>query len=138
MEKSWFDLKEIRKRRLVDAVWIPLRASELVEKAGTYGYPGFKEEFFGLGSVAIPIERRGEAEKLGWSELSGSQGSWACRDFYKPAGEGSRFGAETNDYPAKLAGAESIRVRDPHETKRFVEAICACLETGDSHPQIAS
>jgi len=43
-----------------------------------------------------------------------------------------------NDYPAKQAGAESIRVRDPHETKRVVEAICACLETGDSHPQIAS
>ena len=43
-----------------------------------------------------------------------------------------------NDYPAKQAGAESIRVRDPHETKRVVEAICACLETGDSHRQIAS
>jgi hypothetical protein len=38
-----------------------------------------------------------------------------------------------NDYPAKQAGAESIRVRDPHETKRVVEAICACLETGDRH-----
>ena len=35
-----------------------------------------------------------------------------------------------NDYPAKQAGAESIRVRDPHETKRVIEAICACLETG--------
>jgi hypothetical protein len=37
-----------------------------------------------------------------------------------------------NDYPAKQAGAKSIRVRDPHETKRVVEAICACLEAGDS------
>jgi phosphomannomutase len=34
-----------------------------------------------------------------------------------------------NDYPAKQAGAESIRVRDPDETKRVIEAICACLET---------
>jgi phosphomannomutase len=33
-----------------------------------------------------------------------------------------------NDYPAKQAGVESIRVRDPDETKRVVEAICACLE----------
>lgn len=33
-----------------------------------------------------------------------------------------------NDYPAKQAGVESIRVRDPEETKRVVEAICACLE----------
>ena len=33
-----------------------------------------------------------------------------------------------NDYPAKEAGALSIRVRDPHETKRVFEAIIACLE----------
>ena len=43
-----------------------------------------------------------------------------------------------NDYPAEQAVAESIRVRDPHETKRVVEAICACLETGDSHRQFTS
>jgi phosphomannomutase len=32
-----------------------------------------------------------------------------------------------NDEPAKLAGVLSIAVRDPHETKRVVEAITACL-----------
>lgn len=32
-----------------------------------------------------------------------------------------------NDYPAEQAGADSIRVRDPHETKRVIEAIIACL-----------
>jgi len=32
-----------------------------------------------------------------------------------------------NDYPAKQAGALSIEVRDPHETKRVIEAIIACL-----------
>lgn len=31
-----------------------------------------------------------------------------------------------NDYPAKEAGVESIRVRDPEETKRVIEAIIAC------------
>ena len=35
-----------------------------------------------------------------------------------------------NDYPAKEAGALSIRVRDPHETKRVIDAIIACLEEG--------
>ncbi|HEX4179512.1 MAG TPA: HAD-IIB family hydrolase [Caulobacteraceae bacterium] len=34
-----------------------------------------------------------------------------------------------NDYPAKEAGALCIHVRDPHETKRVVEAVIACLET---------
>jgi phosphomannomutase len=32
-----------------------------------------------------------------------------------------------NDYPAEQAGVVSIRVRDPQETKRVVEAIIACL-----------
>ncbi len=33
-----------------------------------------------------------------------------------------------NDYPAKEAGALSIEVKDPHETKRVIEAIIACLD----------
>ena len=32
-----------------------------------------------------------------------------------------------NDYPAKEAGALSIQVRNPKETKRVIEAIIACL-----------
>ena len=32
-----------------------------------------------------------------------------------------------NDYPAEKAGVVSIRVRDPNETKRVIEAIIACL-----------
>jgi len=32
-----------------------------------------------------------------------------------------------NDYPAKEAGVLSIRVRDPNESKRVIEAIVACL-----------
>ena len=31
-----------------------------------------------------------------------------------------------NDYPAKEAGVDSIRVRDPEETKRVIETIIAC------------
>jgi phosphomannomutase len=33
-----------------------------------------------------------------------------------------------NDYPAKEAGALTIQVKDPHETKRVIEAIIACLQ----------
>lgn len=35
-----------------------------------------------------------------------------------------------NDYPAKEAGVLSIEVKDPHETKRVIEAIVACLGDG--------
>lgn len=37
-----------------------------------------------------------------------------------------------NDYPAKEAGALSIQVQNPHETKRVIEAITACLEVSPS------
>ena len=37
-----------------------------------------------------------------------------------------------NDYPAKQAGVVSIAVRDPHETKRVIEAFVACLESETS------
>jgi HAD superfamily hydrolase (TIGR01484 family) len=33
-----------------------------------------------------------------------------------------------NDYPAKEAGALCIEIKDPHETKRVIEAVIACLE----------
>jgi HAD superfamily hydrolase (TIGR01484 family) len=35
-----------------------------------------------------------------------------------------------NDYPAKEAGVLSIQIKDPHETKRVIEAVVACLEEG--------
>jgi phosphomannomutase len=37
-----------------------------------------------------------------------------------------------NDYPAKQAGVVSIEVRDPHETKRVIETVIACLESEGS------
>lgn len=33
-----------------------------------------------------------------------------------------------NDYPVRETGAVCVQVRDPHETKRVIEAITACLE----------
>lgn len=39
-----------------------------------------------------------------------------------------------NDYPAKVAGALSIQVRDVEETKRVIETILACLD-GDQHTE---
>ncbi len=87
MDKTWFEMKEIRKRHLSDAVWVPLRVSESLIDEGTYGFVGYKEEFYGLGSVAIPIERRGDAEKLDWMDIGimHSQRAWADGDYYKPA-----------------------------------------------------
>ena len=43
-----------------------------------------------------------------------------------------------NDYPAKQAGVVCIEVRDPHETKRVIETIIACLERRDRQCQTSS
>ena len=37
-----------------------------------------------------------------------------------------------NDYPAKEAGVVSIQVRDPHETKRVIETVIACLDSANA------
>lgn len=66
--QAWFEMQDLRKRRLADAVWIPLRASKMVS-SGTFGNVAFEREFFGAGSVAIPLARRWEATKLGWPEI---------------------------------------------------------------------
>ena len=39
-----------------------------------------------------------------------------------------------NDYPAKEAGVVSIQVKNPHETKRVIEAIVACLDVPQNAP----
>lgn len=68
MEQKWFEMPEIRKRRLDTAVWIPLRASEET-KTGEFGYLGHRSEFLGVASLAVPLKKRAAAEGLGWGDL---------------------------------------------------------------------
>jgi len=87
VDQAWFEMLAIRRRRLANAVWIPLRVAEWVEQAGQLGCEGYRKEFFGLGSLAVPLGKRSEAERLGWSEigLAHTQGVYASKDIYIPA-----------------------------------------------------
>jgi hypothetical protein len=87
VDKTWFEMKDIRKRRLADAVWIPLRISDHLTREGKWGYVGYKDEFYRLGSVAVPKAAREEAKRLNWSEieLGNDQRVWATGEYYKPA-----------------------------------------------------
>jgi hypothetical protein len=69
MDLAWFEMSEIRRRKYNDAVWVPLRASETLRSLGHSGTLGSEKEFFGLGSVAIPLEERDAAERLGWDSV---------------------------------------------------------------------
>jgi hypothetical protein len=51
----WFEMRDIRKRWLSKAVWIPLRAYES-SLTGKAGHVGFEEDVFALGSVAFPTK----------------------------------------------------------------------------------
>jgi hypothetical protein len=67
VKKEWFEMRDVRRRTLQSAVWIPLRAIQYIENVGNYGTLGFKEEFFGAGCVAVPLAAKGQAGKLGWT-----------------------------------------------------------------------
>ena len=86
MNNDWFEMRNLRRRRFENSVWIPLRAVEIIEENGTYGYVGFKKEFFGLGSLAIPLDRRDQAANLDWSTIGiiHDQNVWATPEHYKP------------------------------------------------------
>lgn len=68
MEQKWFEMMDIRKRRFNGAVWIPLRACQRTE-TGSYCSLGYKSEFFGAGSLAVPLRKREAAANLGWTDI---------------------------------------------------------------------
>lgn len=72
MEREWFEMPKIRKRRFDGAVWIPLRASQRSE-TGKLFHLGYKSEFFGLGSLAVPLGQRDAGEMLSWMDIGLSQ-----------------------------------------------------------------
>jgi hypothetical protein len=80
--QQWFEMPELRRRRLATTVWIPLRAAETVDSEGQYGQPNSYEEIFYVGSVAFPPNSRPLAETLGWQDLGlmHSGGPYAFRD----------------------------------------------------------
>jgi len=88
MEQKWFEMAEIRKRRFDSAVWIPLRASQENE-TGKRWHLGYKSEFFGAGSLAVPLRKRDAAARLGWMDLglAHDHGGYANRGRYAPADE---------------------------------------------------
>lgn len=66
VNQEWFEMADVRRKRYNKAVWIPLRANLDHAREGKYGYVGYKTDFFGLGSLAVPIVDKKDAEKLDW------------------------------------------------------------------------
>lgn len=80
MEQNWFEMRDIRQRKLASAVWIPLRAIDRIEETGKFGHLGNRSEFFGVGTLAVPTESKDEILKLGWSDVGISHNHCGCVD----------------------------------------------------------
>lgn len=87
MNKEWFDMHDLRKKQFQKSIWIPLRASFKRINEGKFGYKGYRQEFFGCGSVLLPIEYKDNAKKLTWSDIgiSHNHRSYVEDDIYYPA-----------------------------------------------------
>jgi hypothetical protein len=69
MSQSWFEMKDLRKRKLDNSVWIPLRANRSIRNSIKYGFVDYSEEYVGHGSLMIPIDKKLFAEKLDWNHI---------------------------------------------------------------------
>lgn len=86
MNQDWFEMQQVRQRKFDTAVWIPLRVSQSTS-SGESGKLGYKDEFFGAASIAVPVNQKAQAETLDWSTigLSHSHCGYVEGDRYKPA-----------------------------------------------------
>ncbi|PTT00363.1 hypothetical protein [Pseudomonas sp. HMWF006] len=85
---EWFQMADVRRRRLSAAIWIPLRQSEVIHKGGADRELGAFEESLCVGSLAVYADQREIGETLGWSSigLMHTPGPYAfCDGRYKPA-----------------------------------------------------
>ena len=80
MPQAWFEMAEIRRRKFAASAWIPLRAVQPICEQGNRCHLGFKDEFFGAGSLAVPVALKDKATKLGWSDVGISHEHRACVD----------------------------------------------------------
>jgi len=69
VNQKWFEMQDIRRKNFSKSVWIPLRATYEINRQGDYGYEGYKEEFFGCGTIAVPIKEVASVKKLEWNDI---------------------------------------------------------------------
>lgn len=126
MNQDWFEMKDVRRRKLTTSVWIPLRAVHVIEKCGSYGYEGFKEEFFGVGTLAVPAEKQAQAQKLGWMDvgISHEHGSYVQDQLYHPADVYEDYNGEVSGIHLVLEQrANSIERKEWHLHQDLVIAL---------------
>src|SRR5262245_4961211 len=86
--QQWFEMQEIRRRKVATSIWVPLRQSELIEARGKRWEVGYREERACASSLAIAPQHRQIGDRLGWSDIGliHTPQPYAFKDGrYKPA-----------------------------------------------------
>ena len=73
MNQSWFEMADYRRRKFATAVWVPLRAIHVMHADGRQGHMGFRQDFFGAGSLAVAVGNKEKAVSLGWDDSGNLQ-----------------------------------------------------------------
>ncbi|ENT6843073.1 hypothetical protein ACFF2L_003548 [Enterobacter kobei] len=68
MSLDWILQKKETHRLYSNATWVPLRAVKTNEQGHVYKV-GYESDFFGCGSIAVPIEFKEQAENLSWNDI---------------------------------------------------------------------
>jgi hypothetical protein len=68
-QQLWFEMQDLRKRKLDKSVWVPLRAEKSIRNDIENGKVGYTEEFIGHGSLMIPILKKSITTDLTWSDV---------------------------------------------------------------------
>lgn len=87
MDQSWFEMRDLRKRKLDKSVWVPLRAEKEIRNSVRFGFIDYTEEFIGYGSIMVPIDKQSFTEQLDWTDV-GISHTHSCSfhdDKYVPA-----------------------------------------------------
>lgn len=89
LTSNWFLYKDLRRKPLQSATWIPLHALEDYRREKSFGEVGYILESFACGSLAIPLEHRSLGERLSWSDIGVGHltQSYADEEGYKAADE---------------------------------------------------
>ncbi|NOU19714.1 MAG: hypothetical protein HOO91_19325 [Bacteroidales bacterium] len=62
-------MQDLRKRKLDNSVWIPLRAEKEIRNSVSFGKVDYCEEFIGYGSIMVFVDKESFAEKLSWTDI---------------------------------------------------------------------
>ncbi|MDX1296686.1 MAG: hypothetical protein R3260_00385 [Pseudomonas sp.] len=135
-QADWFQMPEIRRRRLSSGIWIPLRQSEQLATGGTKGKPGYFEESLCVGSLAVRQDRREIGDTLSWNDIGliHVPGPYAFEDGrYKPADQYWHYDKED---PVGIELVLLNRLNGAHETEWHVNQdlviALGLLREGDS------